>query len=173
MNDIITIESAAISESNLLSILFKTVYIDTYGSEGVTNEFANFIETKFSPTKIKENIESEHCDLWVAKFMNNPVGILQVEYANPCPITKEVLPEVNKLYILNRFFGKGIGQKLMKAAEKDILDKGNNSIWLWLLESNERALNFYTKQGYRNIGTAFFQMETNNYKNIVMQKNFH
>lgn len=45
------------SDSKQLSVLYKTVYTNTYGTNGVTNEFTNFIEKQFSPVKINEDIE--------------------------------------------------------------------------------------------------------------------
>lgn len=172
MNSSIAITPAMTSDCHLLSVLFKTVYINTYGLEGVTEEFSNFIEQQFAPSKIRADIESKDSQLWIAKYKDNPVGVLQVALANACPITKVLHPEINKLYLLSRFFGQGIGQQLMKSAESELLQNGYQSAWLWVLASNERAIGFYQKQGYKNIGTADFQMEVNTYKNIVMQKQF-
>lgn len=48
MNAEILTRKATLSDSKKLSILYKTVYIQTYGTEGVSDEFANFITDKFS-----------------------------------------------------------------------------------------------------------------------------
>lgn len=157
-------------DSQLLSVLFKTVYIETYGTEGVTLEFANFIQNQFSPERIESNILNDSCDLWVAQYNNNPIGVIQVDYNKQAPINNFSAPEINKLYVLRNFFGKGVGQNLMNLAEKGITEKGYNSSWLWVLNSNSRANQFYLKQGYKSIGTADFIMETNTYTNNVMLK---
>lgn len=159
------------SDSRLLSTLFKTVYIETYGIEGVTDEFVEFIEKQFSIKQIEEYIVKDNCNLWVAKYKNNPVGVIQTENIKECPIGNFSSPEINKLYVLRNFYGQGIGQRLLKKAETAIRNIGNDKIWLWVLESNERAVNFYSKQGYRDIGTAYFQMSKNRYQNLVMLKN--
>ncbi len=166
----LTFRPATTSENHLLSVLYKTVYVDTYGTEGVTSEFTNFIDKQFSPNKIKEDIESSNCDLWIALFKNNPVGVIQVEYNKRCPNDNSVRVEVNKLYILRRFFRQGIGQNLIKLAESEIAKRGIKKLWLWVYEHNHGAIDFYYKLGYENIGTAYFQIEDNSYKNIVMTK---
>lgn len=155
----------------LLSVLYKTVYIETYGKEGVTHEFANFMEQQFSAQKIANTIASDNHYILVAYFKNNPVGIIQVEYNKPCPINNFIAPEINKLYVLRNFYGKGIGQNLMQTAERQIALKGYDKVWLWVLQSNIRANTFYQKQAYEMIGTADFQMEVNRYTNNVMMKN--
>uniref|UniRef100_UPI004048117F hypothetical protein n=1 Tax=Roseivirga sp. TaxID=1964215 RepID=UPI004048117F len=108
MNDLVSISRARISESKLLSVLFKTVYIDNYGIEGVTYEFANFLEKQVAPSKIEMDTESERTNLWVARDKNNPVGILQIEFNNHCPVKNELLTEINKLYILTHFLARGM-----------------------------------------------------------------
>ncbi len=161
---------AKTSDYRLLSVLFKTVYIETYGIEGITLEFANFIEQQFSPTKIEHDIESELSEIWIATNKDNPIGVVQIEYNKACPINDLTGPEINKLYVLRNFFGNGIGQNLMKIAEDQIRKKGQDKVWLWVLQANLRANEFYTKQGFKNIGLADFQMEVNNYTNNVMLK---
>jgi len=153
-----------------LSVLFKHVYIETYGIEGVSMEFTNFMNKQFSRDKIKADIEKENIEIFVATFKNNLVGVLQVEYEKACPIKSLVATEINKLYILRQFYGRGIGQELMKLAEQHIAERNFRKIWLWVLDSNERAIQFYRQQGYEDLGFADFQMEVNIYRNLVMIK---
>jgi ribosomal protein S18 acetylase RimI-like enzyme len=161
---------AKVSDCVLLSTLFKTVYIETYGTEGVTQEFVSFMEQQFSKQKISNDIESKNHDLLVAYFNDNPVGVIQVEYNRLCPVNNFTSPEINKLYVLRNFYGKGVGQNLMVLAEKEIINKGYNQVWLWVLKSNQRANRFYQKQGFKQIGIADFQMDVNTYTNNVMIK---
>ncbi len=166
----ITYRQALTKDANLLSALFRQVYMATYATEGITHEFVNFVAQQFSIEKIKEDINNKNSDLWIALHNNNPIAVLQSEYNSPCPIRSELRIEINKLYVLQCFHGKKIGQQLMKFAEERIQSKGEKCIWLWVLKSNLRAVRFYQQQGYKEIGTAYFQMEVNQYNNIVMQK---
>jgi hypothetical protein len=43
MNGAVLTRKATVADSKKLSILYKTVYIQTYGTDGVSDEFANFI----------------------------------------------------------------------------------------------------------------------------------
>lgn len=164
--------NAEISDSKKLSILFKQVYIQTYGTEGVSDEFANFITKQFSVERLEKLITEQRENLIVAEYNNNLVGAVEIEFNKACPVNHIIGPELNKLYILEWFCGKGIGENLLKYAEKIILEKGQNLFWLWVLESNQRAINFYTKHQYKVIGNASFQMEKNSYMNKVMIKYF-
>jgi diamine N-acetyltransferase len=153
-----------------LSILYKQVYIQTYGTEGVSDEFANFVTRQFAAERLEHIILNHPENIMVADYKNNLLGVAEIEFAKKCPVNNIIAPELNKLYIMERFCGQGIGHELLKAAEKTILSKGEKEMWLWVLESNDRAIAFYEKQGYQHIGNASFQMEVNQYDNKVMLK---
>ncbi|MFT3793191.1 GNAT family N-acetyltransferase [Flavobacterium sp.] len=153
-----------------LSVLFKVVYIQTYGVEGVSDEFANFIAKQFSVERISNLIQNQPEALIVAQYQGNLVGVCEIAFAKPSPVGNITAPELNKLYILEWFCGKGIGSRLLEFAEKTARDQGETQMWLWVLESNHRAIEFYKRQDYVTIGNASFQMETNKYENKVMAK---
>ncbi len=166
----ITIRKASLNDVKKLSILYKQVYIQTYGAEGVSDEFANFITVQFSESRL-EQVLSQYPDLIiVAEHKNNLVGVLELALEKPCPVENIAAPELNKLYILEWFCGKNIGTMLLDEAEKNMRESGFKEMWLWVLHSNHRAIIFYKKHNYTPIGEAFFQMETNSYRNIVMLK---
>lgn len=149
-----------------LSVLFKQVYIATYGVEGVSDEFANFITKQFAPERLEGILDN----LTVAAYKNNLVGVAEIQMEKKCPVGDLIAPELNKLYILEWFCGRGIGEQLLEMAESMVKAKGIDKIWLWVLDSNSRAINFYRKHGYKDIGQASFQMEVNSYDNLVMVK---
>ena len=153
-----------------LSILYKTVYIQTYGTEGVSDEFANFIVRQFAVDRLRSILELQPGNIIVASYKNNLVGVAEIEFNKRCPVGNLVAPELNKLYILDWFCGKGIGYNLMRLAEARVRQQGERQMWLWVLETNRRAVDFYHRQGYRDIGKASFQMEVNSYMNDVMIK---
>lgn len=160
------------SDAIKLSILFKQVYIQTYGIEGVSDEFANFIIKQFSPERLLQIITNNPDCLIVAVYKENLVGVVEIEFEKKCPINNIIAPELNKLYILEWFCGKGIGHQLLKEAEEIVKSKGINKIWLWVLVTNNRAISFYEKQNFKWFGNASFQMEKNSYDNKVMLKQF-
>lgn len=170
MEEKITYRKATVADAVKLSVLYKQVYIQTYGYEGVSDEFANFVTRQFSVERLQDLIINQPDNLIVAVYKNNLVGVAEIEMDKKCPVGNTIAPELNKLYILEWFCGKGIGFNLLAEAEKVVRSKGINQMWLWVLETNERAISFYKKQGYRIIGKASFQMEVNTYENFVMLK---
>jgi len=170
MHHEITCRPATASDVVKLSVLYQQVYIQTYGTEGVSDEFANFITKQFAPERLLDIIIKNPGNIIVATYGDNLVGVAEVEFEKKCPVGNILAPELNKLYILEWFCGKGVGRMLLNEAEKLVLSRGMQQLWLWVLGTNERAVSFYEKYHYETIGTAFFQMEVNRYENRVMVK---
>jgi ribosomal protein S18 acetylase RimI-like enzyme len=170
MKENITYRNARLNDAVKLSVLYKQVYIQTYGINGVSDEFANFITKQFSIERIENTIAKDPNAIVVAEYQGNLVGVAEIERTKKSPVGNIIAPELNKLYILEWFCGKGVGQKLLAFVEDYLAEKGENEIWLWVLESNNRAVNFYEKHQYQYLGNATFQMEKNLYDNKVLLK---
>lgn len=62
--------------------------------------------------------------------------------------------EVISLYILPETMGKGIGYELLKAAVSWLRKQGFSAIYLWVLEDNLFARQFYERFGFETSGTV-------------------
>lgn len=58
--------------------------------------------------------------------------------------------DIVAIYILNDFKNMGIGKALMKVCYKELTNF--NSIAVWVLESNEKAIGFYESEGFKKDG---------------------
>jgi len=173
MTDTVLYRKANLSDVRKLSVLYKTVYIQTYGREGVSDEFANFITKQFSEERLSSLVQNHPDNLVVAEYRNNLVGVAEIEFDKKSPVGNLVAPELNKLYILDWFCGMGIGKQLLLQCEQIVRQHGQKTLWLWVLISNDRAISFYEKNGFEWIGNASFQMEVNSYENKVMVKHLN
>jgi diamine N-acetyltransferase len=169
-NSTIVYRKAIPDDVTKLSILYKQVYIKTYGVEGVSDEFANFITTQFSEVRLADIIVNGPNAILVAEYKGNLVGVAEIEFGKKSPAGNITGAELNKLYILDWFCGRGIGQRLLEEAESNIKATGETILWLWVLETNARAISFYGRNGFTIIGEASFKMEVNTYDNKVMLK---
>lgn len=161
---------ARIDDAKKLSILYKTVYIHTYGFEGVSDEYANFIIERFSPDYLGSKIVENQGIQIVADLNNNLVGVGEIVYGSLNPIDGKIRPELSKLYILEAFSNRKVGSKIMANIEEILISNGHHEYWLCVWALNPRAISFYEKLGFIEQGTVPFQMETNCYQNLVMVK---
>lgn len=82
----------------------------------------------------------------------NLIGVISLfEFQNAAFVNKKQY-QIRGMAILKNRQNKGIGEKLMQHAEKDVRRQGNNFIWC---NARETAVNFYRKLGYDTFGDAF------------------
>lgn len=166
----ISFGKALLSDALRISVLYKTVYIQTYGAEGITFESASFITKRFSNEQIEKTIMGTSNELIVACHNGNPIGVAEVIVKTVCPIRQISTAELDKLYVLQSYYGKGIGYGLLNESEKLCLEYGIAQMNIEVYIENERAITFYKRQGYNLIGKVDFPMESNVYENLVLNK---
>ncbi|MBK7331222.1 MAG: GNAT family N-acetyltransferase [Betaproteobacteria bacterium] len=54
--------------------------------------------------------------------------------------------------------GTGVAQTLMAAARRAAREFGGEHLWLGVWERNPRAIAFYAKAGFRDVGSTVFQV---------------
>ena len=59
--------------------------------------------------------------------------------------------EIEAIYVLPEYYGRKVGYRLMNEAISRL--KGHHTIFLWVLEKNERAISFYRKYGFEFDGS--------------------
>ena len=76
--------------------------------------------------------------------------------------------ELKRIYSLSRFHGLGMGAALMGAAVE--ASAGHDRLLLGVYQGNERALKFYKKQGFTEIGTRQFQVGPRLYDDYILAR---
>ncbi|BBP09939.1 N-acetyltransferase [Streptococcus sp. 116-D4] len=101
------------------------------------------------PAEYQETMTLERCRFFSQKYPENTLiamdGMKVVGFISYGNFRYETIQagEIIALYVLKDYYGKGIAQKLMKAA-LIALDQFSE-IFLWVLKDNKRAIAFYKK----------------------------
>lgn len=57
------------------------------------------------------------------------------------------------IYLLQEFWGRGIGKQLHDALLKEFLKRGFTEATLWVMDSNDRTRRWYARQGWTEDGS--------------------
>jgi diamine N-acetyltransferase len=141
-----TFRKATPDDALCISVLGMQVYLDTYAPEGIRLTIAEDVLRNFSPPVIAEVMAKPDTIFMVAESNHHMVGFAQL---TACAKHKLVfLPdatELNRLYIQEKFTGRGLGRKLLAQAEKIAFANGASALWLTAWIGNARALAFYSR----------------------------
>jgi ribosomal protein S18 acetylase RimI-like enzyme len=84
-------------------------------------------------------IEIKNEDIVLVAEENSLVGFIAV-WCRPIPF-------IDNLHVTPSQRSKKVGSKLMKAAAKELINKGYKTAYLWVFQSNEKAIRFYERLG--------------------------
>lgn len=169
MKDIIIREASPEDLSNI-AVLKQHVWISTYAVEGIRSEFSNFVLAEFTIEKTIESLNDKRKRSFVALSQNHLIGYIQINFYPQSPMPySDLVPEIEVLYVLEKFCGRNIGTLLLTQAINALKQRDFNSVWLTVYAENHRAINFYIKNGFKFSGTTHFQLNENNYENLIMR----
>ena len=106
----------------------------------------------FLPAEFQETMTLERCRFFSQKYPENTLiaidGVKVVGFISYGNFRDELIQagEIIALYVLKDYYGKGIVQKLIKAAL--IALDHFSEIFLWVLKDNKCAIAFYQKMGF-------------------------
>ncbi len=110
--------------------------------------------------------------IWIAETIRrNAVGYLVLMPAtlpDDAPHPDDL--EVQRIYVLSRYHGTGIGHALMTRAVEESARRGARQVVLGVLKRNTRAVAFYRRQGFREVGTRVFQVGSARFDDFVFGK---
>lgn len=65
----------------------------------------------------------------------------------------EEMGEIRALYVLEAYWSQGIGYQLLAHSLLSLKEQAYPKVALWVLDTNQRAINFYQKMGFQGDGT--------------------
>ncbi len=131
-------------------VMLKTqVWLHTYATEGVRNEFSNYIISTFTKENMLKSIQNRHMNILVAEQNEHLVACAEIDYKAKCPENCGEAPELTVLYVSEHFTNKGVGFSLLKECESLVCQNGFDGLWLTVYYQNKRAIDFYKHQGFK------------------------
>ena len=102
---------------------------------------AEFLDSKINRVFLKHwnEIEIQNEDIILVAEENFVIGFIAV-WCRPIPF-------IDNLHVRPSQRCRRIGSDLMKAVAKELINKGHKTAYLWVFESNEKAIRFYERLG--------------------------
>ena len=145
------------------------VFLDTYATEGVRPELASEAFAEYGREVFAQRLGHEGKTFYLAEFGSGLVGFAEVLRHNATsPIPGVSGAELVRLYVQPQAQGSGIGRELLQCAERCAIEAGSAGIWLSAWEYNTRALAFYKRQRYKDVGYAQYVIQGQSFGNRIL-----
>jgi len=141
-------------------------FFETYSEENIPENMEKYIKKAFSLSTIKKALKDKNSIFFIAEE-NKTIGYAKLK------INKKE-SEIERLYILKDYLGRGIGKKLMEQCVETSKKKACTTIWVqvWGDKYNAglKAIEFYKDWGFEKFGKKVFKLGDSEQEDILMKK---
>jgi len=165
-----TIRAISISDLAQLQKIGKTTFVETFTEHNTKEDLDKYLEESFSNKKLLAELINPDSTFYFAEIEDNVVGYLKINFGDSQTELKEnEALEIERIYVLQKFHGKKIGQALYEKASSIAKEMKVNYLWLGVWEENHRALHFYKKNGFVPFDTHIFKLGNDEQTDIMMK----
>ena len=155
----INIRVADPADAHLLAELGRTSFYEAFAEETNPDDMAEHLETAFKIEDITEQLGSDASLFIIIESGSVAAGYAYLYHADPPRCVKTPNPiQLVRLYLRRQYYGRNLGNALMKACLEKAGSKGFESVWLSTWELNHRANAFYKKWDFEVVGRAKFKV---------------
>ena len=168
----VEIRLAKKEDAPFIALLGRVTFTETFGHFfRDPQDLRDYYDRTFSVQKIEDGIGKPTNIFWIAFVGRLPVGYAKLKlHSNSDFIESTDVCQLQKIYVLKDFLSMGIGFELQDSLLKKAKELNFVDVWLSVLNSNERAISFYQKTGFKTIGRHDFQIGKENFEFIAMKK---
>lgn len=168
--DTITIKAIDATSVDTLRQLSVQTFFETYAAKNTAANMEQYAKQTFSREQLLEEINNPLVEFYFAYQNEELVGYIKINIGTAqTDIKTNDCLEIERIYILNSFQGKNIGQLLLHKAREIARRKQFAYVWLGVWEENPRAFHFYEKNGFTAFGKHSFKLGEDLQSDILMK----
>ncbi|HUE99960.1 MAG TPA: GNAT family N-acetyltransferase [Anaerolineales bacterium] len=157
-------------DARMLSELGARTFYDTFAKDNTQENMDTYLKKSFSPEIQFQELSEPDVIFLIAESEGIPIGYAQLMMNSTDDSIKGISPlEIRRIYALQEFLGKGVGKELMQATISEARQRGCDCVWLGVWEKNQRAVAFYKKWGFREVGVHIFNLGDEPQRDFVME----
>ncbi|MBI2387002.1 MAG: GNAT family N-acetyltransferase [Elusimicrobia bacterium] len=166
-----TIRSAEPSDAGKLAALAERTFRDTFGGVNAIEDMNLHCKTSYGESIQAAEISNAEMVTLVCEEKGSLIAFAQLRWGKaPDCVSANRPGEIQRLYVLNAWHGKGIAKDLMAACMTQMEKRGSDVAWLGVWERNPRAISFYKKFKFVEVGDHIFSLGADPQRDIVMAR---
>ena len=158
----ISIVKSDMNDLELLADIGRQTFIESHGHSAPSSEIEAYVTEKYSNDLFKEELENVNNIYYTLFYNNKPAGYSKI-ILNSLHLNIPLLnaTKLERLYLLRDFYDLKLGLELFNHNIQISKQNDQQGMWLFVWKDNDRAVNFYIKNGFKVIGSYNFKISEN------------
>jgi ribosomal protein S18 acetylase RimI-like enzyme len=107
----------------------------------------------------------------LCEYSGRLAGFAQLRWGKaPSCVLANAPGELQRLYVISEFHGKGVAHGLMNACMDEMTSHRSDVVWLGVWERNPKAIAFYKKFGFHEVGAHVFPLGNDPQRDVVLAR---
>ena len=168
------LRKARLDDALELSKLAEGTFRATFGAVNTAEHMELHCRESYSQDIQAAEISNSQILTLLGENDGSLIGYAQMRWGKvPECVVAQRPAEINRLYVAEQWHGKGIAQELMNACIEAAQECGSDAVWLGVWERNLRAISFYRKLSFIEVGDHTFQLGGDPQRDIVMVRSLN
>jgi len=165
------IRHASAADAATLAALAERTFRDTFTEVNTPENMAAHAAASYGIDKQRAEIESDRIRTLLVELDGVVAGYAQLRNGHhPDCVSAENAIELWRFYIDRSGIGRGLAQHLMQAVVAEAAEWNGRALWLGVWEQNPRAIAFYRKCGFVEVGAHVFRLGDDAQTDLIMQR---
>jgi GNAT superfamily N-acetyltransferase len=167
----ISIRHSKPSDAALLAEVGAQAFRDAFAADVPEDDVAEYLAASFTPERLAAQIADRLTLLLIAESDGEAIGYACLCPSQPPRCVKGADPvQLERLYLLKTWYGRGVGSSLMRACLSEARQRGYRTMWLSSWELNTRANSFYCKWRFEPVGNQDFQVGHDVQRDVILMR---
>jgi diamine N-acetyltransferase len=156
-HDSFPIRVGVAADASELAVFAARTFTETFGADNRPEDLRAHLSSSFGTAQQTQELLDPTMVTLLVHHDQALVAFAQIRRKSPPPwVVQEQPIELHRFYVDRPAHGKGIAQRLMYAVEEAARSFEGKHLWLSVWERNPRAIAFYKKVGFADVGSTDF-----------------
>lgn len=166
-----SIRRADAHDADALAAFAEATFRATFAAENTATDMDLHCRRRFGPSQQAAEIADPAMVTLVSEHAGALVGFAQLRSGEaPACVVAERPVEIQRLYVDAGWHGQGVAQALMAALFDEMARANADVAWLGVWERNARAIAYYRRTGFVEVGDHVFRLGTDPQRDVIMAK---
>ncbi|CAN5913257.1 GNAT family N-acetyltransferase [soil metagenome] len=167
----VTTRQATPADAAVLASLAASTFRDTFGPDNTPENMQAYMTSAFDADIQAAELRDPRVTVYLAEVSGAVAGYAMLRDGPvPASVGEANAVELARLYAATHVIGAGVGATLMRRCLDEAVARGRGAVWLGVWEHNPRAIAFYRRWKFVDVGATTFQLGRDMQSDRVMMR---